>query len=180
MIERGIMRPTLLILALSLASCGACFGQESKSVKSLVSRLRTATHIGVTENEKLGGYTIIVYTPDQYKLNLESLAQYQADLETYQTTIAAIDKRREVAIASNSSKDQVKAIATERNSHQPPYSPFVQGRISLCRIVDVASDYLEVSGITIADDSTLIPLSKICSVRITKSSVPMTENGNDK
>ena len=121
-----------------------------------------------------------MYTPDQHKLNLESLAKYKADLETYQSTIAEIDKRREVAVASKASVDQLNAITGERNSYRPPYSQFVTGRISLYRIVDVASDYLEVSSNANADDSTLIPLSKICSVRIMKSSVPKTENGNDK
>lgn len=163
------------MLAVTLVSCGACFGQDSKTVKSLTSRLRTATHIGLTENEKLCGYTIIVYTSDQYERNLESLAKHKADLETYQSTVAAIDKRHEVAVASKASVDQLNAITIERNSHQPPYSQFVQGRILLCRIVDVASDYLEVSYIANTDDSTLIPLSKICSVRITKSLVPKTE-----
>ncbi len=176
----GILRPTLLILALTLVSCGACFGQDSKTVKSLASRLRTATHIGLVENEKLGGYTIIVYTSDQHERNLESLAKYKADLETYQNTVAAIDKRREVAVASKSSADQLNGITNERNLHHPPYSQFVQGRISLCRIDDVASDYLEISYIANTDDSTLIPLSKICSVRIMKSSVPKTDNGIDK
>jgi hypothetical protein len=183
MMERGILRSTLLILSLTLASCGACFGQDSKTVKTLASRLSTATHIGLIEDERLGGYTIMIYSPDQYKLNLESLEKYRADLDAYQSTIDAIDRRREVAVASKSSVDQLNAITFERNSHQPPYSQFVQGRISLCRIVDVASDYIEISRIANTDESTLIPLSKICSVRIVKPvkpSVPKSENGNDK
>ncbi|MEI8213453.1 MAG: hypothetical protein WCI02_15000 [Planctomycetota bacterium] len=176
----GILRPTLLILALTLVNCGACFGQDSNIVKTLASRLRTASHIGVTENEKLGGFTVIVYTNDQYKLNLEALAKYKTDLEAYQRTIAEIDKRREVAVASKASVTQLNAITDERNSHQAPYSQFGPGRVSLYRIVDVASDYLEVSGIADTDESTLIPLSKICSVRITKSPLPKSENSNDK
>jgi hypothetical protein len=175
--ESGIVRSTLFLLALILASCGASFGQDTKTVKSLASQLRNATHIGLIENEKLGGYTIIVYTPDQFKQNVDSLAKYKTGWETYQSSIAAIDKRREAALEAKSSNDQLNAITKERNSHQPPFSQFVQGRIGLYRIVEVASDYLEISSIPNTDESTLIPLSKICSVRIMR---PKPENENAK
>lgn len=178
--ERRFLHLTLLILALALECCGTCFGQDSKTDTTFSSRLSTATHIGLVENERLGGYTVIVYSPDQYKLNLASIEKYKADLDAYHTKIKAIDRRYEAAVASKSSGDQLNAITNERNSHHPPYSQFVQGHISLCRVVAVASDYLEVSANAISDETTLIPLSRICSVRLIKPSIPKSENGNDK
>ncbi len=177
---RGISFSALLTLVLTLANYGACFGQDSSIVKTLASRLRTATHIGVSENEKLGGFKVVVYTPDQYKLNLEAIAKYKVDMESYQRSIDEIDKRREMADASNATVNQLNALTKERSSHQPPYSQFVQGRVSLYRIVDVASDYLEVSGIADTEETTLIPFSKICSVRMPKSPLPKSDNSNDK
>ena len=176
-----VSRQTNVLLLFIIASGMNLLAQDSTSTTSLYSRLKSVTNIGLSADERLNGFTISVYSPEQQNKNVESLLKYRADLATFNDTIAAIDKRA-VEARSRFLSGDANALIQERNDLQStrPSSPFGDGRISLHRIVAVAVDYIEIESIDDSENTTLIPLHKVCRVIVKKPSATLSLNNTNK
>ena len=94
MFTTRVSRQTNFLLLFIIASGMSLLAQDPTSTTSLYSRLKSVTNIGLSADERLNGFTISVYSPEQQNKNVESLLKYRADLATFNDTIAAIDMPR--------------------------------------------------------------------------------------
>lgn len=144
---------------------------------SFADRLADARFIGLSVDEKLGGFTLHLYTAEQQESNLASLAAYRIEMKEYQSKLASFDTQRQAALQRRATGDELNSITNARNAftvHQPS-SPFYGGNSSLglYDVVLVGPDYLEIQASENPTSTTLIPFVKICRVYTPKKS---TEN----
>jgi hypothetical protein len=183
MFTTRVLRQATVVL-LFIIVCGVTArAQDPVSTSSLYKRLKSVTNIGLSVDERLGGFTIHVYSPEEQAKNTESLAKYRADLSSFNDAIAAIDKRRGESQSKGATVDVLNAITQERNNAQSsrPASPFGDGRIALHRIVEVAVDYIEIEPLDDSENTILIPFHKICRIIKKKpSATPSLGSANKK
>lgn len=172
-------------LFLSLQSIGLAVAQDdtTKAVTqnvSLADRLKDVKHIGLSVDEKLGGFTLHMYTPDQHKSNLKSLAKYRVQRDELQTKLVSFDEQRREAQQRLASVDELNAITQAQNLLPRPSSPFA-GQILLNDVVLVGADYIELRPSERPDSTTLVPFAKICRVATTKKAAdsPARDKGDD-
>jgi hypothetical protein len=182
-----VFRPatTIACLLLTFQSLGLAFAQDSTATtvmqnSSISDRIKDAKHIGLAVDEKLGGFTLHIYTPDQQKRNLESLAAFRLQRDELQTKLVSFDKQRREAQLRGASVDELNAITQALNDLPRPSSPFA-AQISLNDVVFVGTDYIELQSVENPDSTTLIPFAKIIRVRTPKevADSPTRDPGED-
>ncbi len=163
-------------LALLVAAVTPCVGhaQEdafaaSKKASTIASRLHSAKHIGLSIDERIGGFTIRVYTPEQQKKNIVSLKKYRAARGAFNARIASIDERLRKAMRQQA-VHEAQAITNERDRalSDRPSSSFA-GKVALHQVVQFGTDYMEIESWEESDTTVLIPFDKICRVIFAKT-----------
>ena len=134
--------------------------------------------MGLRTDERLGGITLYLYTPEQHAQNLASIAAYRQKLEEYSAQIEALDQKRRDAQQRRAPPDELNAITQERNRTRRPDSQFVRS-VFLYNVVHFGDDYIELTRAENPNGSTLIPLSRICKVIVTPSDDPEQDEQSD-
>lgn len=152
--------------------------QAPANSNSLQMRLNAAKYIGVISDEKLGGYSIVIYSQEEYTSKSASMIEYRKNVKAHEEARTAIENRVKEAVAKNASRQEMDAIEKERSQFESkfPVDPFARTQIMFGRVLEVGLDYIEVESPTDPEVTSLIPFSKILRVRVKKDSVKLTSN----
>jgi hypothetical protein len=169
-----VLAVALALLVAAVTPCVAyaregAFAAGAKP-STIALRLHSAKHIGLSIDERIGGFTIRVYTPEQQKKNIVSLKEYRIAERAFKARMAPIEERLRKATRKQA-PDAYRAINNERETampDRPPRSSFA-GRIALHQVVQVGRDYMEIESWEESDTTVLIPFDKICRVIFAKT-----------
>jgi hypothetical protein len=171
-----VLAVALALLVAAVTPCVAyaregAFAAGTKP-STIALRLHSAKHIGLSIDERIGGFTIRVYTPEQQKKNIVSLKKYRAARGAFNARIASIDERLRKAMRQQGQQavHEAQAITNERDRalSDRPSSSFA-GRVALHQVVQFGTDYMEIESWEESDTTVLIPFDKICRVIFAKT-----------
>ncbi|WP_425400685.1 hypothetical protein [Aeoliella sp.] len=155
----------LPVILLGLA-CGvtARVGAQVREIApddTFANRIHEVEHVGLSTDDKLGGYILYLYTPPQFKENLASLATYRQEWDAFVHQLRLLDERRRAATSADISSTLVeerKKVFSAR-----PNSRFA-AKETLYTVSHQGADYLELRKAENPKESVLIPLWKISKV----------------
>jgi hypothetical protein len=154
-------------LLLSLPSVNPSFAQENSQIPEtrgslFTDRLAAARFVGVFLDKEHGVFTLHVYSEEQQKSNLASLASHRIKMEDYLSKLNSLKAQHKEAQDRGASNVERNNLIIAQNNLPRPHSQFFQ--ILLHDVVSVGSDYIEVKASENADSTTLIPFHRIHQV----------------
>jgi hypothetical protein len=186
----------IALLLLSLFSVPHASAQDDvcvpRSEKSLADRIAVARFVGLSIDEKLGGYTLYQNTMEQHHRNLTALADYRVAIKNHEEKLRKLDSEyqevqergeeqlraaptNDLAARVNSiqeERDIMQARAKERNAItlaknqlniSRPSTPFLN-QIILYDVILIGPDYLELQKSEDPQSTILVPFNKICRI----------------
>ncbi len=133
---------------------------------NLMNRIKSIKHIGLSVDEKMSAYVLYLYTPTQRDQNLSELVRHRQAVVKHNAEIKSVQEKRRLANNANVTVDERNKLAEEHNRllENLPRSQFSRN-IILYDVIGSGVDYVEIrSAEKEADETTLIPMSRICKV----------------
>ena len=170
--------PTLLAFACCSVSRSWLFADGvDKTMPTIRSRLASARYCATQRADGTLDVILRVYTAEQHQLYADSKSKYWNEREARAESRELLRKRMQEIQESASTSDEVQARLQELRSDQDQDQDQDQGstlprwllRSTLCRVVSVGQDFIEVEEINDPDGTTLIPFSKLGKVVFLKS-----------
>ena len=172
---------SLMAIVLAFQWLGSALAQSTLSnpampIDSLVDRLKVAKHVGLTIDERIGAYTLYLYTSEQHQRKLEELVQYRQQNEEYQAKRESLEKQMRDAEQRKDSSGELGEIRAKMHTLIQPRSP-LSGQ-TLHEVVVVGQDYIEIQKSNDSESSTLIPFSKISRVIVLRKNPGRGDQAN--
>jgi hypothetical protein len=170
--EERAMRLLPSVLALTCCSASGSWllaDGVDPTTATIRSRLASARYCATQRADGTLDVILHVYTAEQHQVYAESKNKYRDEREARAEARELLRKRMQEIQDSARTSDEQQAQLRELLSDQGSTLPRWLLRSTLCRVVSVGQDFIEVEEIDDPDGTTLIPFSKLGKVVFLKS-----------
>ena len=155
------------VVALVLISVSyACAQSATERPRTVSERLSGVTNVGLTVDEKLGGFNLVVFNTEQDAENRKKLIEYEkewgdcgARIRKYQDKIDSATK------AGN--YNGIDFLVKERDRRPP--EPFQDG-LKVYQVIHVANDYIELEELYRPYSTLVVPTNRLVRLQFNKAS----------